>query len=284
VTVVELADRLRAVGYEPRRPELLALAGALARPAGAAGARALLLEGPPGAGKSALAEAAARVLGAPLVVGQLHAWSDADELFVGVDVAAAVAGDAAAVRQDGVLAVAARSSQEHPMTVLLLDEVDKTPERAEALLLDWLQSGRVPVAPGRHLVTRHERLLVVLTSNGQRPLGDALLRRCRRVVMAPLPADQQAGLVAARARCALGVARLLVRLAHEVGEATGAVISLQEITHAAAELVVARDLADAREILAGWLARDEAGRAVVRRSQRAAAVWGEYVASTREGR
>ena len=65
------------------------------------GIRALLVMGPPGAGKTYLAECLALGLEARLIIGQLHAWSDADELFYGVDPAAAVAGDAERVRQPG---------------------------------------------------------------------------------------------------------------------------------------------------------------------------------------
>lgn len=275
-----LADALAATGYVPRREELLALAGALSAPAGQ-GARALLLEGPPGCGKSALAEATARAKEAPLVVYQAHAWSDDSELFVGVDVAAAVAGDAASVRQPGVLARVAQLAEEHPLVVVLLDEIDKAPERTEALLLDWLQSGRVPVRPGVQLRTRLEHVLVVLTSNGIRPLGDALLRRCRRVQMQPLPRETQARLVAERSGCTPGVATLLVRLAGVVGETQRAVVSLQECARCANELSLAESCEDAVSIARGWLARSDAGRAAIT-PKSVAALWAEVHAARRE--
>jgi MoxR-like ATPase len=274
----KLEDRLLAVGYEPRREELLALAGALAHRTNSSGARALLLEGPPGCGKTALAEAAAAAHDAPLVYALLHSWSGDDDLFVGVDVAAAVAGDADHVRQPGVLARAAVFSGSHPLVVVCLDEVDKAPERAEALLLDWLQSGRVPVRPGEHMTTDLSKVLVVITSNGARPLSDALLRRVRRVQMASLPAETAVRLIAERAHVSPGISRMVWKTMREIA---AGVLSLQEGVRCAEECwLVAESASDLRLILAGWAARDDEDR---RRSARVdvSALWGEIVGERR---
>ena len=276
---------LRAAGYEPRRPEVLALTGALAAPSGA-GARALLVEGPPGAGKSALAEAVAVALGVPLVVYQCHAWTDADELFIGVDVAAAVAGDAEHVREDGVLARVARLSQQGgaPVSlVLLLDEVDKAPERAEALLLDWLQSGRVPVRPGVQVQTSLGRVLVILTSNGVRPLSEALIRRCRRVAMAPLPIEVQERILAARTQVHPRLVRAAWAAAREVAALDEChVLSLQEGVRLIAELDQTESVEDVGWVLAGWAGRGPVAQARAPRFRACPAVWGEVLRARRE--
>lgn len=250
-------------GYEARRPELLAVRAMLARRG--PGARALLVEGPPGAGKSYLAESLARGLDAPLVVHLCHGWTDADELFCGVDVGAAVAGDSEHVRQDGVLARVARLAEHHERVVLLLDELDKAPERAENLLLDWLQSGRVPVAPGIQLETRMERVIVIATSNGQRAPSDALLRRVRRLQMAPLRAEVRDRVSARLAGCSERLASILGRAARPIAEADGAHLSPQEVALMARELLDAGEGPDdVRLALEGWAARGEPGRQRVR--------------------
>lgn len=278
-----ISERLAGAGYVCRRREELAVAAALEHQGG--GAAALLLEGVPGAGKTALGEAIARAWGWPLVFAQFHAWTDADELFVGVDVASAVAGDAERVRQDGVLARAARLTHEHDRVVLVLDEVDKAQERTECLLLDFLQSGRVPVRPGEHLQARLDRLIVCLTSNAQRDLSDALLRRVRRVRIDPLPVELFDRLVAERTGVPAGVVTLVSRAARLVAEDEGVTLSLQEVSHAAREcFALAQSAEDVREILAAWAARTPAGVAAVRKGpaeKLPASIWGEVSAQRR---
>lgn len=250
------------------------------------GTRALLVEGAPGVGKTALAEALARAAGAPLLYALLHSWSGADDLFCGVNIPAAVAGDASAVHQDGVLALAARASHEHELVVVCLDELDKAPESVEALLLDWLQSGRVPLRPGEHLTTRLDRVVVIITTNGARPHTDALLRRCRRLRMQPMPDDLRVRLAVERSGAPAGVCRLIDRACTAVASADGNnALSLQEISHAcreAWELAASAD--DVTEILAAWAARTADGEAAVRTAEirrLVVAAWGEIAAARR---
>jgi MoxR-like ATPase len=272
---MDSACQLNWGGYIPS-PELQLAARALLSHRNG-GAAALLLTGPPGAGKSAFAEALARAIGAELVVCQLHAWSDADELFVGVDVASAVAGDAEHVRQDGVLARVARIAEQRDRVVLLLDELDKASEHTEALLLDWLQSGRVPIRPGVHLRTRLDRVMVVATSNDQRPLSEALMRRFRRVEMRPLPLEVIERIVGDRSGAPKGVVTLGVRAAQEVARAEGnSALSPQEIAHAVREAwEIATSAQEVRMVLAAWAARTPAGREAARRSALIPALWAE---------
>ena len=101
-----MISNLEAVGYHADRPTQQAVA-ALLSPRGG-GARALLVTGAPGTGKTALAEAMAKATGGVFLYALLHSWSGADDHFRGVDVGAAVAGDAERVHQPGVLALAER--------------------------------------------------------------------------------------------------------------------------------------------------------------------------------
>ena len=272
--------------YKAGRELRIALAGMFARQGGIP---AVLLEGPPGAGKSAAAEAVAEALGGPFFVYQFHAWADSDELFQGVDVQAAVAGDAAHVRQPGILArVAAASQESDTPVVLLLDEIDKAPERAEYLLLDWLQSGRVPVQPGVMMETRMDRVLVFITSNAIRELSDATLRRVRRVWLNPPPTETVVEILARRTTLSKTLVRLFWTCATFVARSEdNNALSIQEGVNGLSELMAAAESArDVRLVLAGWAARTEDGRRTALTAQNSKkfpldTLWGEVVKERR---
>jgi MoxR-like ATPase len=271
--------------YHPHPTSAQAIRALLSQQGG--GARALLVTGAPGTGKTALAEHIASAHGAPFHYTLLHSWSGADDLFAGVNVPAAVAGDAERVHQPGVLALVSEASHQHPLVVLCLDELDKAPDSVEALLLDWLQSGRVPVRPGEHLTTRLDRVLVVITSNGQRPHTDALLRRCRRLRMPPMADDLRVRLAQERSGAPAGMVRLLDRACQLVAKSEGnEALSLQEISHACREAwEVACSADEVAEVLRAWAARTDEGAAAVSAPEvrrLTAAIWGEIVAARRK--
>jgi MoxR-like ATPase len=251
------------------------------------GARALLVTGAPGTGKTALAEAIASDHGAVFLYALLHSWSGADDLFAGISVPAAVAGDAANVTQPGVLALAAEASQNHQLVVVCLDELDKAPDSVEALLLDWLQSGRVPVKPGHHLQTRLERVLVIITSNGQRPHTDALIRRCRRLRMEPLPESLRVELAAARSGAPKGVVSLVDKACQAIAQAEGNdALSLQEIANACREVwAVCESAQEVGEALTSWAARSDEAAQIINTPQLrklCGSIWGEVLAARRK--
>lgn len=249
VIVVELP------GYEARPAELAALRFLMN--GRVAGARALFVEGLPGVGKTFLGEALAKGLGVPLVFYQCHSWSTDQELFEGVNVAAAVAGDVDAVRQDGALLATAKASL-RGRVVLVIDEVDKAPERVDALLLGFLQSGCVPCAGGT-LQGNLENMLVFITSNQVRDPHPALVRRCRRLRMEPLPTDVFDRLVATKAEVGAALARQLRRLAKAAATADGQETSLQEVVNFGEELKFAASLQEVVLAAEGWAVRGPKG-------------------------
>ena len=62
-------------------------------------------------------------------------------------------------------------------SVLLIDEVDKSDEEFEALLLEILSEFQISI-PELGVRKAEVKPLVLLTSNNSREIGDALKRRC----------------------------------------------------------------------------------------------------------
>jgi MoxR-like ATPase len=185
----DLARSLRATGYLPDDglATVAWLALRLHRP--------ILLEGEPGTGKTALAQALAEVTGARLIRLQCYEGIDATQALYDWDVTRQVLHLRAleATRGDRPIDVeeAERSlfderfllarpvleALRHSPSVLLVDEIDRADDEFEAFLLEVLSTYSVTV-PELGTVTAAEPPLVVLTSNRTREVHDALKRRC----------------------------------------------------------------------------------------------------------
>jgi MoxR-like ATPase len=185
-SLAELRDALDAVDYlvDEGLSMALFLAMRLGQP--------LLLEGEPGVGKTTAAKALAEALETPLIRLQcyegitaaeaLYEWNYPRQLLA-IRLAEAtserIADDDLFTREfllDRPLLKAVRYSGQIP-AVLLIDEIDRSDDEFEALLLEFLGESSVTV-PELGTFTASRPPIVILTSNRSRELHDALKRRC----------------------------------------------------------------------------------------------------------
>jgi MoxR-like ATPase len=155
--------------------------------------RPLFLEGDPGVGKTALAQALAAITDAELVRLQCYEGIDSSQALYDWDFprqvlhlrAASETGDAidrAALEASlydrrFLIARPILHALEHAPSVLLVDEIDRADDEFEAFLLEVLADNAVTI-PELGTIRAAVPPLVVLTSNRTREVHDALKRRC----------------------------------------------------------------------------------------------------------
>jgi len=184
-SAADVAQGLRSVGYLPGDSTALVafLAVRLGKP--------ILVEGPAGVGKTELAKALSRYLGRELVRLQcyegldeakaLYEWNYRKQLLRIQSEADGTGWDRV---QDDIFGeefllarplLTAISSAEP--VVLLIDEIDKTDQEFEAMLLEVLSDFQISI-PELGPVHARTHPVVLLTSNNSRELTEALKRRC----------------------------------------------------------------------------------------------------------
>jgi MoxR-like ATPase len=191
-SIQAVSDGLREVGYLPG--ESTALVSFLATKLG----KPVLVEGPAGVGKTELAKALSRYLGRTLIRLQcyegldeakaLYEWNyrkqllriqaeagsagEADGQTGWQDVQGDIFGEEFLLARPLMTAIASPEP-----VVLLIDEIDKTDQEFEAMLLELLSDFQISI-PELGRIEARTQPVVLLTSNNTRELTEALKRRC----------------------------------------------------------------------------------------------------------
>jgi len=271
----ELAHKLRAARYiiDPVTLEVVYLAGCLHKP--------LLVEGPPGCGKTELAYAVAAA--ANTVVERLQCYVGITEekvigrfdealqkLFLETQ-ADHLDQEWSEIRNrlhtldffaEGPLLRALR--YEGRPCVLLIDEIDKVDQEIEALLLEILSAFQITV-PKLGTIQATTVPFVVLSSNEERPLGDPLRRRCFYLRFDYPTVEREREILAVRSRSESSQLRgQLAGLAHALRgwnmEKPPSIAEMLDLAQALEILGVEEISHEQRDLLLPLLAKTESDR------------------------
>ncbi|MFN3509952.1 MAG: AAA family ATPase [Tsuneonella troitsensis] len=146
--------------------------------------RPLLVKGEPGTGKTVLAYEIAKAVGAPLIEWNVKSTTKAHQGLYEYDAVARLRdGQLGEERVHDIRNYIKRGKLWEAFTspelpVLLIDEIDKADIEFPNDLLQELDRMRFDVYETQETIAAQERPIVVITSNNEKELPDAFLRRC----------------------------------------------------------------------------------------------------------
>lgn len=144
----------------------------------------LLIKGEPGTGKTMLAEAISEALGKELFIWNIKSTTKAQDGLYLYDTVQRLydsqfgEGDVADIKQYIRLGKLGESFVADKQVVLLIDEIDKADLEFPNDLLWELDKMEFYINETKETIKTKERPIVIITSNAEKELPDAFLRRC----------------------------------------------------------------------------------------------------------